>query len=271
MKKKFLILAAMILVVAVMAACSRPVEVDEDDLYTVAIMGYIDYIIVTVEFNADHTEIVDIEVDFNLETASFVSMMHPSIVNQIIENQSTAGINTQNFATVTSDAVIDAVNIILARFPNFVPGEVTVTEPATEEETEPADDTDANGDDTDDNGAAEVTTTTTAAVAATTFAPGTHNGSSNNTYSHVPGNEGGLTPTTLTVAVVIAADGESITSVTITAHGESELWAGPMTQGVRDAIVANNGTAGVSAAAGATYTSNAIIEAVNNALAAARN
>jgi len=270
-----------------MAACSRPVEVDEDDLYTVAIMGYIDYIIVTVEFNADHTEIVDIEVDFNLETASFVSMMHPSIVNQIIENQSTAGINTQNFATVTSDAVIDAVNIILARFPNFVPGEVTVTEPATEEETEPAteeetepateeetepaDDTDANGDDTDDNGAAEVTTTTTAAVAATTFAPGTHNGSSNNTYSHVPGNEGGLSPTTLTVAVVIAADGESITSVTITAHGESELWAGPMTQGVRDAIVANNGTAGVSAAAGATYTSNAIIEAVNNALAAARN
>ncbi len=72
--------------------------------------------------------------------------------------------------------------------------------------------------------------------------------------------------TGLKVAVTFA--GGSITNVEVIEHGETEGISDPAIEGVPAAIVASNSTT-VDVVSGATLTSNAIIEAVNNAIAVA--
>lgn len=98
------------------------------------------------------------------------------------------------------------------------------------------------------------------------FTPGTFTGSSNSTYSHNPSNDGGLTPTTLVVELTV--DSNNITALNIVSHGETQAFVN-MTNAMQQAIVANNGTVGIDATVNATYTANAIIEAVNAAIAVA--
>lgn len=63
----------------------------------------------------------------------------------------------------------------------------------------------------------------------------------------------------------VVADG-TITSVTVTKNSETKGVADGALTEVPAAIVENNGTDGVDTVSGATYTSKAIIEAVDTAL-----
>lgn len=67
----------------------------------------------------------------------------------------------------------------------------------------------------------------------------------------------------LTVAVTM--DGDTITDVTVTEHAETEGLADPAIEEVPAAIVENNST-DVDTVSGATVTSNAVMQAVDNAL-----
>jgi uncharacterized protein with FMN-binding domain len=103
------------------------------------------------------------------------------------------------------------------------------------------------------------------------FTPGTFTGTSYNTYSHRPDNEGGLTPTPLVVEIVVDAD--NILSARVASHGESSGWlrdygaAGMASANV--AYIVTNQRASVDTIAMATYTTRAINEAAAAAIAAA--
>ncbi|MCL2236565.1 MAG: FMN-binding protein [Defluviitaleaceae bacterium] len=231
-------------------------------------------IAVQVNFAPGNERIESIEVDFNLETEMFVNFMHPSIVNQIIERQSTEGINTSTGATVTSEAVIEAVQAILDRF-NFVAPEI-VEEPYEEEPYE-----DENGDEEPttepDDEPAPADEPPPAADEPTApagrFTPGTFTGTSNNTYSHRADNEGGYSPGPLVVEVVFSAD--AVVSFSVVSTNDGAPWVGMATGGLSSRIVgATNplpNTLYVDTIGGATYTSFAVLEAVNNAINAASN
>jgi uncharacterized protein with FMN-binding domain len=109
------------------------------------------------------------------------------------------------------------------------------------------------------------------AAAATRFTPGTFVGSSENTYSHVAGNRGNLSPTPLVIEIVVDAD--TILSATVVSHGESTPWLSPDgSAGMASANVAYivaNQRAAVDTIANATYTARAINEAAAAAIAAA--
>lgn len=69
----------------------------------------------------------------------------------------------------------------------------------------------------------------------------------------------------MTVEVVIGEDG-TITSVAPTTHAETAGLGDEAMTTTADAIVANNGTDGVETVSGATVSSQALIDAVNQAL-----
>lgn len=69
-----------------------------------------------------------------------------------------------------------------------------------------------------------------------------------------------------TLTVKVTMDGDTIANVEIVSHSESEGIADPAIEEIPAAIVENNGTEGVETVSSATVTSNAIIDAVNDAL-----
>lgn len=69
------------------------------------------------------------------------------------------------------------------------------------------------------------------------------------------------------VKVEVTVEGDTITDVQVVEHEETEGISDPAIETIPQQIVENNGTDGVEAVSGASVTSNAIIEAVNNALA----
>ena len=68
------------------------------------------------------------------------------------------------------------------------------------------------------------------------------------------------------IKVKVTMDGDKIAAIDVLEHGET---AGISDKAFNliDAIVANNGTAGIDVASGATFSSNGLFEAINNALA----
>jgi len=254
----------------------RPARQFEDGPYTASAIGWAEPgrtpgptqgtepIFVRVNFNADNTRIESIDFDSFMETPAFAAMAQVTI-DEIVERQTTEGIDAGSGATVTSQAILNAVQEVLDRV-NFVASEiedeiVDEDEIVGEDEDEPADDP-APPTAADTTPPAEVTPP----VAAGRFNPGSFRGTSNDTYSHNPDNDGGLTPTPLVVEITV--DDNNITGLTIVSHGETQGFVN-MTNAMQQAIVANNGTAGVSATSGATYTARAIIEAAEAAIAAA--
>ena len=118
---------------------------------------------------------------------------------------------------------------------------------------------------------ADVVVTEPTAPAGGRFTPGTFTGTSENTYSHRPDNEGGYAPAPLVVEVVFSAD--AIVSFDVVSTGDGAPWVGMSTRGLTDRIVGATdtlpNTLRVDTIGGATYTSYAVLEAVNNAIAAA--
>lgn len=69
------------------------------------------------------------------------------------------------------------------------------------------------------------------------------------------------------LVVEVTVEGDTITDVQVVEHNETAGISDAALEQVPAAIVENNGTEGVDTVSGATNTSNAIIEAVDNALA----
>ena len=68
------------------------------------------------------------------------------------------------------------------------------------------------------------------------------------------------------IKVKVTMDGDKIAKIEVLEHGET-AGISDKAFGLIDAIVANNGTTGIDAASGATFSSNGLFEAINNALA----
>ncbi|MCL2235804.1 MAG: FMN-binding protein [Defluviitaleaceae bacterium] len=123
---------------------------------------------------------------------------------------------------------------------------------------------------------AEIPTPAVDAVAEPTapagrFTPGTFTGTSENTYSHRPDNEGGYSPGPLVVEVVFSAD--AIVSFSVVSTNDGTPWVNMSVNGLTSRIEGATeqlpNTLRVDTISGATYTSFAVLEAVNNAIAAA--
>ncbi len=69
------------------------------------------------------------------------------------------------------------------------------------------------------------------------------------------------------IRVKVTMDGANIANIEVLSHGETAGISDPAFSTLPAAIIANNGTTGIDAVSGATFTSNGLIEAVNNALA----
>lgn len=80
--------------------------------------------------------------------------------------------------------------------------------------------------------------------------------------------EGRGNASTIQVEVVVAKG--KIVSVKVLKHGETEMLVNAAQKKLSKAIVRNNGTQNVEAVTGASNSSKGIIEAVNNALKAAK-
>ena len=99
------------------------------------------------------------------------------------------------------------------------------------------------------------------------FVPGTWEGHSDNTYSHLP--QMTHTPTRLHVSVTV--DANAITAIELGAHGDTPGFDTIALNSARGLLIGRSDIIGVmSPANDATYTTNAIIEAVGVALNNAR-
>ncbi|MCL2575281.1 MAG: FMN-binding protein [Defluviitaleaceae bacterium] len=224
---------------------------------------------VYVVMNDDNTVIEEILVNFNYESASFVNMMHPMIVDQIVANQGTEGIEVWTGATGTTEAVIAAVNTVLDRI-GFVPPAEDVTEPDDGDVTEPDDEdpTEAPAEDTTTVAGGTEPTTTAPTVAAGIFNPGSQTATSTQSYANNPNNEGGLSPANIVLTVTF--DSNAITAVSVVSQGESSDYWSQAWGRLSAQFVGRDSTAGINTVSGATYTSRGIIDAVNQAITAAR-
>lgn len=248
--------------------------------YTAVALGYADhgnqnaYIGVRVHFAEGYSRIDYIDTYFNRETASFVNMMHPWTVEDIIEFQSTTDprIEVYNGATITTKALLKAVQEVLDRVNfEYVPPEAPPEDVPPDDappEDAPPDTTPGTPDAPSTPGTPD--TPAPPPPAAGRFNPGTHRGQSNNTYSHNPENEGGYTPTTLVVEITV--DDNNITAMRVVSHGEGQTWidmAMHARGGLPPQIMAAGNTAGIAPTSGATYSARAILEATQNAINAA--
>lgn len=124
MRKKFLAMLAVVVALAVFAACTRPPEIDEDvrslgnNTYEVDVLGWAvggagtETITVTVTFDSARTAITNVEVYYNLESQAWVNMITPWFEQMIVDYQS-IDIDTVTDATVTSAAILEGVRLIL--------------------------------------------------------------------------------------------------------------------------------------------------------------
>lgn len=179
----------------------------EDGTHTATVEGHNGplSVLVTVEGGS----ITDVEVTDHAETEGLADPAIQEVPAAIVENNST-DVDTVSGATITSEAIIEAVEAALSG---------TTGAAASEESAE--------------------------------YTDGTYEGTA----------EGHNEP----LSVEVTVEGGTITDVAVTDHAETEGISDPAIEEVPAAIVENNST-DVDTVSGATITSEAIINAVENAL-----
>jgi len=233
-------------------------------------------IAVEVEFAPGYSAITGIKFWPNQETPGFVSRMDPWAIEDVIEFQSTDLPRDliENGATVTTKAFLKAVQEVLDRVgfvyvPPFAgSGDGDGPLPPSASTPPPAVST-------------PPTSVSTPPPAVSTPAPppparfyaGTHMGVSNNTYSHTQdGKDDGYTEGPIIVEITTTE--HEITDMRLVASNDGSdytgLFFGRQGQSRRDQIMRQGNTNGVEHIADATYSTRAIIEAIGNAIAAAR-
>lgn len=183
-----------------------------------------------VEVIVEGGEISDVTVLSHEETDGIADPALEEVPSAIVENNSTE-VDTVTGATVTSEAIIMAVNNALSSDGGtaVVPGTDTESESSEEETSE-----EASGD--------------------ATYTDGTYEGTA----------EGHNGPITLEVVI----EGGTISDIIVGEHEETEGLSDPAFEEVPAAIIESNGTE-VDTVTGATVTSDAIITAVEDALSKA--
>ncbi|MCL2169368.1 MAG: hypothetical protein FWB74_05010, partial [Defluviitaleaceae bacterium] len=249
MKKSMKFLALVVLVIGAMglAACSRPappLEVPAGD-FSASAMGFNDYIFVTVNLSADGERIESIDFNYNREDPPWVAMMHPMVVNHIVDNQTTSGINVRNGATVTTEALILAVNTVLERVGFEVCGCATCNCAIVIEQPAPP----------------------VAGAAGEVVYPGPYSASAlgwadptDNSARTTRGTEN------IYVQVNFNADHSVIESIYVNFNMETQMFVNMMHPSVVDQIIAEQSTLGVNVVNGATVTTEALLEAVTEVM-----
>lgn len=186
-----------------------------------------------VEVVVENGEIVDVQVVNHAETQGIADPALEEVPAAIVDTNSTS-VDTVSGATVTSNAIMSAVNNALSGASGE---EVEETEEATEEASEEA---------------TEEATEADVVPAAGDYEDGTFTGVGE-------GHEGD-------VELEVVVEGGVITAINILDSSETQGISDPAFDEVPAAIIEANST-DVDTVSGATYTSNAIIDAVNRALA----
>lgn len=219
----------------------------EDGTYTATVDGHNGPL--TVDVTIEAGAITDVTVVEHEESTGIADPALEDVPAAIVEANGT-DVDTVSGATVTSEAIIQAVNAALVVDTADSGAGVVVTESAAEE-------SDASGESTEGSEESDATDASEATGAVTTtdttYEDGTHTAT-------VDGHNGELT-------VEVTVEDGVITAVDVTEHEESEGIADPALEEVPAAIVEANGT-DVDTVSGATVTSEAIIAAVNEALGA---
>ncbi|MCL2017072.1 MAG: FMN-binding protein [Defluviitaleaceae bacterium] len=232
----------------------EPVAVESDEVVAVTVEGYIGPMTVEVSFLGG--VIVAVDVVEHSETPMFFGMVVPGLTDEIVAGN-TYNVDTVSGATYTADAIIEAVRQSIHGAPEEVangeePDEVEDEEEPAIEEDEPADEPEPEPEPAD-----EPADEPEPAAPAGRFTPGTYTATT----------EGYIGP--ITVSVVFNED--NIVSITITSHEETEAFFNFVVPSFTDAIIAAQDTAGIDTVSGATYTAEAIRDAVNNTIAQASN
>jgi len=213
--------------------------------------GFAGDVLVYVTFS--ETAITDIVVGYHNETPSFALMTFGPMTDAVMAAQSTE-VDMITGATESSIAFLRAIaDATRQSIAGATPVEMPEADESEEaEEDEPADEPEeaaaADEDDADDEAPA---------AAAGRFTPGTFTASA----------EGYLGP----IAVSVVFDADRIVSITITSHQETEMFFNFVVPSFTDAIIAAQDTAGIDTVAGATYTAEAIRQAVANTINQASN
>lgn len=186
-----------------------------------------------VEVVVENGEIVDVQVVNHAESEGIADPALEEVPAAIVENNSTS-VDTVSGATVTSNAIMSAVNNALAG--------------ASGDDAAPAEETEVEETEAEETEAEEAVV----APAAGDYEDGTFTGVGE-------GHEGD-------VELEVVVEGGAITEINILDSSETQGISDPAFDEVPAAIIEANST-DVDTVSGATYTSNAIIEAVNSALA----
>ena len=114
MRKYLLVigLLAMVLLIAGCPAEEAPIGDYQDGTYSGSAEGYID--VIELEVVVESGFIAQIDIISHDETPGISEPAFDETIEQIIENQSTEGVEAVSGATVTSEAVISAVDEALA-------------------------------------------------------------------------------------------------------------------------------------------------------------
>lgn len=111
-----LVLAAMVSAGCGAAPADEPEGRYQDGTYTGSAHGYND--VVELEVVVEGGDITAINITEHDETAGIADAAFEDTVADIIANQSTDGVDTVSGATVTSEAIIEAVNEAIAGVEN---------------------------------------------------------------------------------------------------------------------------------------------------------
>ena len=113
--RRVLLLGMLLIIIVIFAACSRPILDDSSLVYVADAWGYNDFVGVELVMGDDY-RIVDILVVWHKEGPEPYLSFAQDVVDWIIANNTTIGVNVFNGATATSRAIVEAVNEVLGRF-----------------------------------------------------------------------------------------------------------------------------------------------------------
>ena len=208
-----------------------------DGFYTAEGKGIGGKVPVTVAI--ENGRITAVEVGDNSETQGIGSKAIEQLPDAIVEANGTGGVDAVSGATVTSKAILTAVEDCLEQ----AKGSAEAAERS--DEAAPAEDAKA------DTKAEE-----TAPAAETAYADGEYTAEGKGIGSDVP--------------VTVTVKGGKVATVTVGDNSETQGIGSKAIEQLPDAIVEANGTGGVDAVSGATVTSKAILTAVDEALEQAK-
>ena len=214
----------------------------------------------TVSVTVSGGNITDIQVLSNGDDAPYFNKAKNSVISQIIDTQSSS-VDAVSGATFSSNGIMSAVEDALSNGSSTAARSSTSTSDTTNSTTNNTSNEDSSisqETDTNETDITETDTTTSTDTAATgTYADGTYEGSGT-------GFHGGTTTVSVTVS------GGAISDIVVVSYEDDRPYFTRAFDTVVGEIVSSQSTK-VDSVSGATFSSNGIMSAVDNALSSAMN